>query len=132
MHEYLFYHCTYVFHLFLFFLSSFFIVYIYYFILCSIEKNSNEKKCTRTKGKFIYFIRDRSYELILTPRSLVRLSEIVVKNIYIYSYIFAYWICEYRPDVHSARLSTWSHGRIETIRFIIYHEDTYSLVNKCL
>lgn len=89
MHEYLFYHCTYVFHLFLFFLSSFFIVYIYYFILCSIEKNSNEKKCTRTKGKFIYFIRDRSYELILTPRSLVRLSEIVIKNIYIYIHIYS-------------------------------------------
>lgn len=88
MHEYLFYHCTYVFHLFLFFLSSFFIVYIYYFILCSIEKNSNEKKCTRTKRKFIYFIRDRSYELILTPRSLVRLSEIVIKNIYIYIFIY--------------------------------------------
>lgn len=75
----------YFFFFYLLFLSYIFIILFF----VQLKKIQTEKKCTRTKGKFIYFIRDRSYELILTPRSLVRLSEIVIKNIYIYIHIYS-------------------------------------------
>lgn len=124
------------------FFFIFLLIILYYIIFyslfnCRWKKFKRKKKCTRTKEKFIYsfeIVHTSSFSLLVLSFDI--LSEIVIKNIHIcdkkYSYIFAYWICEYRPDVHSARLSTWSHGRIETVRFIIYDEDTYSLVNKCL